>query len=193
VTPRAPKSAFARLLAVAVTLLAGLAAAQPAPPAMEGVAAISEGPAVALRWSFPDDVFPRGGFVVTRVGPGGARETLPVPSPLPRDQAPIADDTYDALLAIYDPGAAAVAATDDAFAFLRAFVTLQAAVEPDLARALGLLVEVPATVGDRLRFEVATGDGQSVGWAEITVGSTPPLAPPTGLQAHPTADGVRLR
>lgn len=72
-------------------------------------------------------------------------------------------------------------------------MTLQAATDPDLAEALGILIhDDDVDVGDHLRYEVATGDGESVGVAEIVVGSSSPLAAPTGLAATPTAAGIEL-
>ena len=164
-------------------------------PRMDGVAVVSEGPSVALRWSLPGETFPQGGFVLTRIAPDGSRSTVRVASPLPPGEAPVDADTYEAVETLFDP---TLAPLDDdealALAFLRAAFTLEAAADPDLARALGILVEHEGlVVGERWRYEVTTGDGVRVGSAEITVGSTPPLEAPTALVAEPTDGGIGLR
>lgn len=177
-------------------LLTQLAFAQgDAAPRMDGVAVASEGPSVALRWSLPGDVFPTGGFVLTRIAPDGSRTTVTVASPLPPDLAPVDADTFEAIETLFDP---TLTPLDDdealALAFLRAAFTLEAAADPDLARALGILVEHEGlVVGERWRYEVASADGARVGSAEITVGSTPPLDAPTGLVAEATVGGIGLR
>lgn len=185
---------------VAVWLAAASWAAAQGPsladlPVMDEIAALSEGPRVSLRWSLPDQVFPAGGFVLTRIAPDGSRTEVRVASPLPASEAPVDAETYEALEQLYDP---AVVAADDGEAFslglLRAIFALEAAADPDVARALGILVDHDGVaLGERWRYEVRTGDGQRVGAAEITVGSSPPLDAPGGLRAQPAADGIALR
>lgn len=185
----------ARVWLAALALLLQAGYAQPPGPSFDGVAAVSEGERVALRWSLPGDVFPSGGFVVRAVAPDGTERTFPVASPAPRALALVDADTYDAIEELFDPTLAPV--DDDealALAFLRAAFALEAAADPDLARALGVLSVVDELpVGERWRFEVATAAGVRVGSAELVVGGTPPLEPPDGLAVEPTVDGVGLR
>jgi hypothetical protein len=198
--PRRDRPSPALTSAAACLLLLGSwAAAQPGAaadaPVMDGVAVVSEGERVSLRWSLPGEAFPDGGFVLTRVAPDGQRTTVPVASPLPATLAPVAAETYEAAIELFDPTLAPVD-DDEAFAIalLRATFALEAAADPDLARALGILVDHDdVALGERWRYEVATADGMRVGAAEITVGSTPPLDAPTGLVAEPATDGIGLR
>jgi len=198
-TPRAARTlAWVGAWCLLLTQLAfaqGDAAMRDAAPRMDGVAAVSEGPSVALRWSLPGEVFPAGGFVLTRIAPDGSASSVTVASPLPPELAPIDADTFEAIETLFDP--TLVPLDDDealALAFLRAAFTLEAAADPDLARALGILVEHEGlVVGERWRYEVATAAGAHVGSAEITVGSTPPLDAPTGLVAEAAVGGIGLR
>jgi hypothetical protein len=194
---RRPAPAHLLLLVGAWTLatVAGAQGGLGAAASMDGVAVLSEGPRVSLRWSLPGEVFPPGGFVLTRIAPDGTRSTVAIPSPLPPAAAPVDADTYEAIETLFDR--TVVPIDDDealAIAFLRAAFSLEAAADPDLARALGVLTDHDGlTVGERWRYEVATGAGVRVGGAAITVGSTPPLDPPTGLVAEPAPGGVGLR
>ena len=168
-----------------------LAAAQPAATVMQGVATISEGASVWLRWSLPDDHFPDGGFVVTRSVTGAETFSWEVPSPLPREESRIDDETYEAATFLYSSEIAA--GSDEDLAFLRGLFTLQATVDPGLAFALGILAHDEDVVsGTRYDYEVRTAAGALVGTASITAGSTPPLPAPTGLTATPTQAGVEL-
>src|SRR5690606_6797654 len=48
-------------------------------PQMDAVAIVSEGQQVSLRWSFPDGVFPVGGFNLVRTSATGSSVTIDVP------------------------------------------------------------------------------------------------------------------
>ncbi|HET8984327.1 MAG TPA: hypothetical protein VFN03_01085 [Trueperaceae bacterium] len=172
-----------------------VAAAQPDATIMQGVAVISEGARVSLRWSLPDDAFPAGGFVVTRsvagAAAGAASVSWDVPSPLPPSASRVSAETYEAATVIYSPEAAAE--HGDEFALLRGLFTLQVAIDPDLAFTLGILVhDEDVVIGRRYDYEVRTAGGARVGTASITAGSTPPLPAPTGLRATPNQAGVEL-
>lgn len=193
---QAPAGRAAARLGVALLALLGLAvaAAQPADDrVMEGVAAVSEGARVSLRWYLPGDVFPEGGFVVTRFGADGTEATWEVPSPLPPERSLVDQQTYEAALAVYDPSAATAAADDVGFELARALFTVRAAVDPDLSETLGILYrDDDVEVGQRLRYVVRTAAGDPVGEATVTVGSTPPLGAPTGLRATVQGGSVGL-
>jgi|GEM_PF-1072888 len=180
---RGPPSALARLGAALVALLLAATAAAQGARTMDGVAVVSEGARVSLRWYLPGDAFPAGGFVVERTGPGGTEATWTVESPLPPERSLVDPQTYRAALAAYDP--AAPRADDEVgFALTRAIFTVRAALDPELAQTLGVLYHDDGVeVGQTLRYEVSTADGLRVGTATVTVGSTPPLGAPTGLRA----------
>ena len=176
---------LARLALAVLALVSAAALAQrPDDRSMQGVAAVSEGARVSLRWHLPGDVFPEGGFVVVRTAPDGAQASWEVPSPLPPERSLVDQRTYEAALSLYAPGA--VPAGDDTagFELARAFFTLRAALDPDLSETLGILLhDDDVEVGQRLEYVVRTADGRLVGSAAVTVGSTPPIAAPTGLRA----------
>src|SRR5690606_26799810 len=94
----APTTASPRLgLALLAALFLSWAAAQPADGrSMSGVAVVSEGARVSLRWYLPGDVFPEGGFVVTRTGPDGASASWHVRSPLPPELSLVDPQAYEA-------------------------------------------------------------------------------------------------
>ena len=201
---------FTRLAAVllAVSLLSPVlaqdAAGNAPAPVMDGVAVISEGRSVSLRWSLPDGAFPEGGFRVERISANGSVTTVAVPSPRPwqellaeagdADGPVISEEAYRAVQELFAAEAVSQTSEDDTgLQLLRAFYTLEMAVNPDLAAALGLLFrDEDVTLGERYSYEVFTGAGRRVGTAAITVGTTPPLAAPSGLRAIPTAAGIEL-
>ena len=187
---------LARTLVVAFGLTPALAQGPAEAPVSEGMAVISEGAGVSLRWSLPDDVFPAGGFVVSRLESGGSSLSWTVPSPLPPAQSLVDQETYAAALEIHDPNFTPTGLdeeTQDGLALLRAFFDLEAAANPDLAETLGILYhDIGLTIGQRVSYEVRTAGGTLVGTASITVGSTGPLVAPAGLRATPTAEGIEL-
>ncbi len=191
---RAAHSAARLALALLALLGLALATAQPADDrAMQGVAVVSEGARVSLRWYLPGDVFPDGGFVVTRRAEDGSEATWEVPSPLPPERSLVDQQTYQAALAIYDPSAAPAGDDAEGFALARAFFTVRAALDPGLSETLGILYhDDDVEVGQRLRYEVRTAAGELVGEASVTVGSTPPLDAPTGLRATVQGGSVGL-
>ncbi|HZW28424.1 MAG TPA: hypothetical protein VFF08_08195 [Trueperaceae bacterium] len=173
--------------ALATLALAGAALAlaqQTDDRSMQGVAAVSEGARVSLRWYLPGDVFPEGGFVVVRTAADGSETSWEVPSPLPPERSLVDPRTYQAALSLYAPGAMPAGDDTAGFEFARALFTVRAALDPDLSETLGILLhDDDVEVGQRLQYEVLTADGRPVGSAAITVGSTPPLGAPTGLRA----------
>src|SRR5690606_15143480 len=173
--------------ALATLALAGAALAlaqQTDDRSMQGVAAVSEGARVSLRWYLPGDVFPEGGFVVVRTAPDGAHASWEVPSPLPPERSLVDPRTYQAALSLYAPGAMPAGDDTAGFEVARAFFTLRAALDPDLSETLGILLhDDDVEVCQRLEYVVRTADGRLVGSAAVTVGSTPPIAAPTGLRA----------
>jgi hypothetical protein len=173
--------------ALATLALAGAALAlaqQTDDRSMQGVAAVSEGARVSLRWYLPGDVFPEGGFVVVRTAADGSETSWEVPSPLPPERSLVDPRTYQAALSLYAPGAMPAGDDTAGFEVARALFTLRAALDPDLSETLGILLhDDDVEVGQRLQYEVLTADGRPVGSAAITVGSTPPLGAPTGLRA----------
>lgn len=182
---------------LAATVLAAVAVAAAQAPVFDRVAAVSEGARVSLRWSLPDGVYPPGGFVVEREGPSGPAAPIAVAAPLDRAAAAVLGvegDAYDAVATVFDPAFVPADPTQaDSVALLRAFASLELAVDPDLARVAGVLVDdLDVALGERWRYVVRTASGLLVGSAEITVGSTGALVAPTGLSATPTAAGVAL-
>lgn len=173
--------------ALATLALAGAALAlaqQTDDRSMQGVAAVSEGARVSLRWYLPGDVFPEGGFVVVRTAADGSETSWEVPSPLPPERSLVDPRTYQAALSLYAPGAMPAGDDTAGFEVARALFTLRTALDPDLSETLGILLhDDDVEVGQRLQYEVRTADGQPVGSAAVTVGSTAPLAAPTGLRA----------
>lgn len=171
-------------------------------PQMDAVAIVSEGQQVSLRWSFPDGVFPVGGFNVVRTSATGSSVTIDVPSPRPWAELVaagiggpvITEQTYQAVTTLFDPQAAAQTGEDEgSLALLRAFYTLELAANPELAEAVGLLIhDDEVETGARYSYEVFSAAGERIGSAAITVGSTPALAPPSGLQATATPAGIEL-
>lgn len=198
---------LSRLALTLVLALWALAPAQNAAgdqaPVMDEVAVISEGPRVSLRWSLPDGAFPEGGFTVERTAPDGTLTTIPVPSPRPWEELVaaagdgepvISAEGYRAVQELFDAESVRQAAeSDTGLTLLRAFYTLEIAINPDLAAALGLLFhDDDVLVGQRYSYEVFTGGGRRVGAAAITAGSTPPLSAPSGLRATPSGAGIDL-
>lgn len=173
--------------ALATLALAGAALAlaqQTDDRSMQGVAAVSEGARVSLRWYLPGDVFPEGGFVVVRTAADGSETSWEVPSPLPPERSLVDPRTYQAALSLYAPGAMPAGDDTAGFEVARALFTLRTALDPDLSETLGILLhDDDVEVGQRLQYEVLTADGRPVGSAAVTVGSTAPLAAPTGLRA----------
>ncbi len=193
-----PTSGAARRAAVQVVLaflvlLSSTALAQVAGDrVMEGVAVVSEGARVSLRWSLPDGHFPDGGFVVTRRDASGSQTSWEVPSPLPPQLSLVDDETYRAAMSIYDP-AAEPGGDAEGFELARGLFTVRAALDPDLSATLGILYHDDAVeLGQRLRYEVHTASGLLVGTASVTVGSTPPLGAPIGLTAAVDGGSVGL-
>jgi len=204
------RAALLRSLAgLLVACLCGTAVAQQT--TMDGVAVISEGPSVMLRWSLHDDAYLPGSFTLTRTDDDGTEHVITVASPRPFEESGLSAERYEAALAVFgqpvpedeqvwddeDEGEDEGEGFDEddpvSLALVRAFFELELAADPDLAAALGLLYrDDDVEVGRFYRYEVVGADGSVIGSAGIVAGSTPPLAPPTGLRVTPTGDAIEL-
>lgn len=195
------------LLTLASALATGHVLAQATTVEMDGVAVISEGSSVSLRWSLPDDAYLPGSFTLIRTDENGAERVFTAAAPRPFEESGIDLETYEAAVAVFGPPVPEDEqvwddedlADDDgevdpvSLALVRAFFELELAVDPDLAAALGLLFrDDDVEIGRFYRYRVVGADGRVIGSAGIVAGSTLPLSPPTGLVATPAGEAIEL-
>src|SRR5690606_3413730 len=88
-----------------MTLATGgvLAQASTTDTVMDGVAIISQGPSVWLRWSLPDDTYLPGSFTLTRTDEDGTQRVITVASPLPFEESGVDFESYEAAVAVFGP------------------------------------------------------------------------------------------
>ncbi|MFC4455202.1 fibronectin type III domain-containing protein [Deinococcus sonorensis] len=172
-----------------MTLLTSLSAALAAPQAKTGVAVLPTPDGAVLRWSLPNDATPAGGFVVRVTDTG---RSVPVASPQPYSAGlGLTKAQYQGLTALY----AAPPRSDDE-RVQRALMTLNVAVHPSFARALGILYTLNGLKpGTHTVTVAAVGrSGETpVGTATFTTGPTPTLPAPDQLTVSGAQPAPRLR
>jgi fibronectin type 3 domain-containing protein len=139
-----------------------------------------------VRWYLPQQTFPQNGFRIERTDPNGQKTSERLPSPMPkadveRDKL-LEPDRYDYLSGLYRQ-----APKTNNERFQRGIFDLQAAVDPKLARVMGIWYEAKNLKPNTLYlFKVFAVGGSSetlIGNAELRPGKSPALTAPSGLRS----------